>query len=175
MNRLGFIIALIAVMFTVRVSEACAGEPIYIVNGREYSGEEMKRIDPAQIVRSEQLPVDEALIARYGQRASDGVIVVTLKYDTPPSFPADPVSFNHYIEQQVDWGEDEMPARVIYRYVIRRDGTAELTDLIESTDNRLRGRVVRAVRKAPKWIPAKCNGEAVEVEQVLNIRLPHRR
>ena len=63
MNRLGFIIVLIAVMYMVRVSEACAGEPIYIVNGREYSGEEMKRIDPAQIVRSEQLPVDEALIA----------------------------------------------------------------------------------------------------------------
>ncbi len=55
---------------------------------------------------------------------------------------------------------------------MRRDGTAELTELIESTDSRLRTKVVRAVRKAPKWQPALSGGKPVEVEQVLKIQLP---
>lgn len=152
---------------------AAASSPLYIVNGCECDAEQMRRIDPSHIVSSEQLPVSDELIARYGQRAADGVIVVTLRYDTPPVFDAGGKSFREWVEDNVEWAEDDPAARVIYRYVVRCDGTVELTELIESTDNRLRTKVVRAVRKAPAWTPAMSGGEPVEVEQVLKIQLPH--
>ena len=56
--------------------------------------------------------------------------------------------------------------------MVGTDGRARLTELIESTDNRLRQRVARAVKRAPSWAPAEREGRAVEVEQVLLIELP---
>ena len=111
-------------------------------------------------------------MARYGERAADGVIVVTLKHDTEPQFSVDSLSFREWVEREVAWGDDEPAARVVYRYVVGTDGRAQLTELIESTDNRLRQRVVRAVKRAPLWTPAEREGRAVEVEQVLIIELP---
>lgn len=162
----------LTILLSLTAYAAAASSPMYIINGRECDAEQMRRIDPSHIVSSEQLPVSDELIARYGQRAADGVIVVTLKYDTPPVFDADGKSFREWVEDNVEWEDDDPAASVIYKYVVRCDGTAELTELIESTDSRLRTKVVRAVRKAPKWQPALSGGKPVEVEQVLKVRLP---
>lgn len=149
-----------------------ASAQLYIVNGEEYSAEQMRRIDPERVEHSEQVAVSDSIMARFGERAADGVIVVTLKHDTEPQFSADSLSFREWVEREVAWGDDEPAARVVYRYVVGVDGRARLTELIESTDNRLRQRVVRAVKRAPLWIPAEREGEVVEVEQVLVIELP---
>lgn len=149
-----------------------ASAQLYIVNGEEYSAEQMRRIDPERVESSEQVAVSDSIMARYGERAADGVIVVTLKHDTEPQFSADSLSFREWVEREVAWDDNEPAARVVYRYVVGVDGRARLTELIESTDNRLRQRVVRAVKRAPLWIPAEREGEVVEVEQVLVIELP---
>lgn len=163
----------LTILLSLTACAAAASSPLYIVNGRECDAEQMRRIDPSHIVSSEQLPVSDELIARYGQRAADGVIVVTLRYDTPPVFDAGGKSFREWVEDNVEWEDDDPAASVIYKYMVRRDGTVELTELIESTDSRLRTKVVRAVRKAPKWQPALSGGQPVEVEQVLKVQLPH--
>ena len=54
---------------------AAAQKPLYIVNGRET--EEIASIPPEDIERVETLPADEETIARYGLRASNGVLLVT--------------------------------------------------------------------------------------------------
>ena len=59
---------------------AAAQKPLYIVNGRET--EEIASIPPEDIERVETLPADEETIARYGLRASNGVLLVTLRYDS---------------------------------------------------------------------------------------------
>lgn len=153
-------------------ASATASAQLYIVNGEEYSAEEMRRIDPERIELSERISVNDSIMAIYGARAADGVIVVTLKHDTEPQFSVDSLSFREWVEREVEWGDDEPAAMVVYRYVVGTDGRARLTELIESTDNRLRQRVVRAVKRAPLWTPAEREGRAVEVEQVLRIELP---
>lgn len=158
----------LAGLFTV----CSASAQLYIVNGEEYSAEQMRRIDPERVEHSEQIALNDSIMARFGERAADGVIVVTLKHDTEPQFSVDSLSFREWVEREVAWGDDEPAARVIYRYVVGTDGRARLTELIESTDNRLRQRVVRAVKRAPLWVPAEREGRAVEVEQVLRIELP---
>ena len=66
-------------------------------------------------------------------------------------------------------------ARVVYRFKVQCDGSVVLTDLLESTDGRLRRKVVKAVEEAPRWSPATKDGRPVETEHVLRVQLPEGR
>ena len=66
---------------------AAAQKPLYIVNGVET--EEIASIPPEDIDNVESLPADEETIARYGEKASHGVILITLRYDEPAVFMGD--------------------------------------------------------------------------------------
>ena len=135
-------------------------QPLYIVNGKETS--EIRSIPPEDIENVEMLPADEETIARYGQRAAHA------------SFPADS-AFGSYIARQVRWDESEPTARVVLRYKITPDGETIVQQELESTDNRLKRRVLKAVAEAPRWHPAQKNGAPVESEGVLSIQLPEGR
>lgn len=149
--------------------DAAAQEPLYLVNGREV--EEIGSIPPDDIESVEMLPADEETIARYGEKAFNGVMVVTLRYDSPARFTA-AESFDAYIASQVKWSDDETAARVVLRYTVNADGRAEVNAELESTDSRLRRRVLKAVEEAPLWEPATKNGAPVASEGVLRIQLP---
>lgn len=68
--------------------------------------------------------------------------------------------------------DDETAARVVLRYTVNTDGRAEVSAELESTDSRLRRRVLKAVEEAPLWEPATKNGAPVASEGVLRIQLP---
>jgi outer membrane receptor for ferrienterochelin and colicin len=51
---------------------------LIIVDGKEVSAEKMRRIDPKTIDRIEVLK-DEDAIKRYGEKAKEGVILITTK------------------------------------------------------------------------------------------------
>ena len=112
------------------------------------------RPQPLYIENVEMLPADEETIARYGQRAAHGVMLITLRYDRPASFPADS-AFGSYIARQVRWDESEPTARVVLRYKITPDGETVVQQELESTDNRLKRRVLKAVAEAPRRSKAK--------------------
>lgn len=150
---------------------AQAQRPMYIVNGTPM--EEIAHIPPANIERIETLPADEESIARYGEQASNGVILVTLRYDEPARFEAEGIaSFGEYIARRVKWDASEPAARVILRYTITTEGKTVVETVLESTDNRLRRRVLKAVESAPDWQPARKEGTPVATEGVLRIQLP---
>lgn len=79
------------------------------------------------------------------------------------------------IARQVRWDESEPTARVVLRYKITPDGETIVQQELESTDNRLKRRVLKAVAEAPRWHPAQKNGAPVESEGVLSIQLPEGR
>ncbi len=146
-----------------------AQQPLYIVNGVER--EEISTIPPADILHTEMLPVDEETIARYGEKAFDGVMLITLRYDQPAVFPAGE-SFNKYIAKSVKWEADEPAARVVLRYTVTPEGRTVVGAELESTDSRLKRRVVKAVAEAPSWTPAMKEGAPVASEGVLHVQLP---
>ena len=81
-------------MMSLTVSSAQS--PLYIVGGKAI--ESIDHIPQSDIESIETLPADEETIARYGERASNGVIVVHLRYDTPARFEAEGCdSFADYI------------------------------------------------------------------------------
>lgn len=148
--------------------------PIYIVNGARMSEEDVKEIDPADIVSNELLPADEQTVAEYGEQAANGVIILTLRYDTPARFEAEgaPTSFSRYIADRVKWDETDPVARVIISFAVAADGSVEVKDILEATDRRLLRRIQKALDEAPKWIPALKDGEGVATDHVLRITLP---
>lgn len=152
---------------------AWAQQPLYIVNGEVQSN--ISEIDPDIIERVEELPADEETIARYGAQASNGVVLVTLKYDEPARFTADTLSFGNYVKNRVKWEETDPTARVVLRYQIAKDGSLTILETLHSTDNRLKRRVEKVVEESPRWEPARKAGAAVESEGVLRIQLPEGR
>ena len=149
-------------------------QPIYVVNGKVMTDDEVQAIDPEDIVDNVLLPADEESIARYGQQASNGVVVITLRYDTEAMFVVDgeEQSFSDYIASQVKWGEAEPVARVIISYTVDAEGRVCNMDTLEATDRRLERRIVKAMESAPAWQPALKDGQGVLTRKVLRVTLP---
>lgn len=164
---------LFGVLFSaVTYAAAPKPTPLYIVNGE--ITDDIRSIPPEDIERVEMLPADEETIARYGQRATHGVMLITLRYDEPATFQAD-TTFGSYIARQVRWDDDEPVARVVLRYTITPEGNIRIDEMLESTDNRLKRRVLKAVEEAPRWQPALKNGLPIASEGILSIQLPEGR
>ena len=139
------LILLFTLIFT-GIFSAAAQDPIYVVNGQVVS--DIRNIPPGDIESTEMLPADEQTIARYGTEASNGVILITLRYDTPARFPEADGSFNDYISKQTDWDDSLPAARVVLRYKITTDGRTVPTDELEATDRRSAAPCDRRRRKS---------------------------
>ena len=151
--------------------------PIYIVNGERMSEEDVKEIDPADIVSNTLLPADERTVAEYGDQAANGVIVIVLRYDTPARFEVDgrPAGYSDYIAGRVKWDDTDPVARVIVSFTVGPDGSVAVKDVLEVTDKRLGRRILKAMEEAPRWTPALKQGEGVATDHVLRITLPRGR
>ena len=152
-------------------------KPLYIVNGKIMSLSEVQEISPRDIISEKMLPADEQTIAKYGAEASNGVVVIALRYDTPARFEIDGCEqrYSAYVAQQVKWGEFDPVARVIVAFKVNADGSVSLRDVLESSDKRLQRRVEKVLASSPRWIPAKREGKGVDTDHVLRITLPEGR
>ena len=143
--------------------------PLYIVNGVEM--ESVRHIPEENIEHIETLPADEQTIARYGDKARNGVVIIALCYDREAQFDGGR-DFDDYIAEQVHWPAHHPAARVVVRYTVESDGSIRLGSVLQATNRRLYKRVVAAVEKAPKWSAATKSGTPVASEHVLRIQLP---
>ena len=150
-------------------------QPLCIVNGRTVDASLLRDVPPEDILSTEVLPADEQTVARYGKQANYGVLLISLRYDTPARFAADTLGFSSYVASQVEWGETERVARYVVRFTVQEDGSVAVGEELESTDPRLRRKVLRAVGKAPLWQPAMKDGSPVASGHVLRIQLPEGR
>lgn len=152
--------------------------PLYIVNGEPMSEEQVKDIDPSDIVSNTLLPADEHTIAEYGEAANNGVVVIVLRYDTPPRFEVggEQTGYSRYVGRMVKWNAESDPvARVIIAFRVEADGSVTVRDVLEATDKRLCRRVLKAMEETPRWQPALKDGDGVATDHVLRITLPEGR
>ena len=148
---------------------AWAQKPLYIVNGVEM--ESVRHIPEANIEHIDQLEANETTVAKYGERANNGVIVITLRYDREAEFTGGkPLS--DYVGERVKWPENYGVARFVARYTVLSDGSFRIGTVLESTDHQLRKRVMKVLQTLPKWQPATKQGKAVESDYVLAVQLP---
>ena len=149
MKRLLFMV-LLALLCSIATAEH-NHTPLYIVNGEGRS--------------------DVSDIAKYGEQANNGVILVTLCYDVAAVFPP-AESFSAYIASQVKWRDSDPAARFVMRFTIEADGTLTEGNILQSTDKQFARRVLAAVKAAPKWRAATKQGKAVSSEHLLIVQLP---
>ena len=159
--------SVVAQVFTHRL-------PIYIVNGERMTEDEVRATDPEDIVSNELLPADEATIEKYGQDAANGVIVITLRFDTEARFEVEgeETNFSAYIARQIKWSEMDPIAQVVMTLEVGADGVAREKEVLESSDRRLLKRIRSALSEAPRWVPARKDGEGIATEHILRITLP---
>ena len=177
MIKLRFIILCLLALMGIEKASAQIFEtrlPIYIVNGVRMSEEEVKAIHPADIVSNELLTVDEAVIEKYGHDAANGVVVITLRYDTPARFEieGEVTKYSAYIADRVKWDETDPVARIIISFKVKADGSVAEFDILEATDKRLLRRIEKAMAEAPRWQPALKDGKGVETTHLLKVTLP---
>lgn len=163
-----------AVAQSVEDSQQERRMPLYIVNGKRMSYADAKEISPRNILSEKMLPADEQTIEKYGTEASNGVVLITLRYDTPARFELDGKEqrYSSYIAQQVKWEDSDPVARVVIAFRVNADGSVSEREVLEASDKRLLRRVQKAMAEAPKWIPAMREGKGVETDHVLRITLP---
>lgn len=169
---------LFAGLFLLSTSDATAQSrkrlPLYIVNGERMSEEQVKGIHPKDIEDNHLLPADEQTIERYGHEAANGVVVITLRYDTPARFEIDgqTTNYSNYIADRVKWDDTDPVARIIISFKVKSDGTVSDNDVLEATDKRLLRRIEKAMAEAPRWRPALKDGKGVETTHLLKVTLP---
>ncbi len=148
--------------------------PIYIVNGERMSEEQVRAIEPEDIVSNTMLPADEHTIEKYGPEASNGVILISLRYDEAARFEVDgqQANFSNYIAQQIKWGEMEAVAQVVMRVSVNGEGVVSEKELLDSSDRRLLKRVRDAIENAPRWVPAKKDGKGIETQHLVRVIVP---
>lgn len=148
-----------------------AQQPLYVVNGEVV--ESIEEIPHDDIESIDVLPADEETIAKWGIEASEGVIVVRLKYDTPATFYAEEIdNFTTYLAKHIEWNDNQPAERASLRLCINEDGTAEIVEVLDTTSRQFLKRVEKAIESAPRWQPAMRDGKAIESLQLVNIQLP---
>lgn len=174
-KRLLLILILVGLVAMAQAQVFVHRMPLYIVNGERMSEAQVKAIDPDDIVSNVLLPADEATVEKYGQEASNGVVVISLRYDTPARFEygGEVVRFADYIAGRVKWSYPANPvARVVLRLTISAEGEVSESELIDATDKRLLKRVRGVLAQAPRWVPAMKDGKGIEDDYILRLTLP---
>jgi hypothetical protein len=162
---------LLTLLTLLCASTLWAQQPLYVVNGRVV--ETLEGIQQSDIESIDVLPADEDTIAEWGLGASEGVIIVRLKFDTPATFSAEGVNnFTAYLAKHIKWNESMPAERVSLRLRITEDGTAEVVEVLDTTSRQFLKRVTKAIASAPRWQPAMRDGKAIATLQLANIQLP---
>lgn len=151
--------------------EAYAYKPLYVVNGTVVDS--IEHIPHENIERIDNLPANEDTIAEWGLEASEGVILVTLRYDTEARFSYDTYNnFTDYLTSAVRWDDTMSAERVSLRIVVESSGKATISEVIASSSKQFLRRVTKAVDEAPLWTPAERSGTPVESLHLVNLQLP---
>lgn len=144
---------------------------MYVVNGSIV--ESIEHIAQEDIERIDVLPADEETVAKWGVEASEGVILVTLRYDTPAHFKYESFdNFTTYLAKSVRWSDKQPAERVSLRIKVDGEGRVTIDKILQATSRQFLRRVEQAIAQAPRWQPALRDGRSVESTHLVNLLLP---
>lgn len=93
--------------------------------------------------------------------------------EVPPSFPGGERELMKWLQENITYpviaAEQGIQGRVILRFVVGPDGSVGSVEVQRSLDPSCDKEALRVVKKMPKWIPGKQNGNAVYVYYTLPV------
>jgi len=153
-------------------------KPMIVLDGKPFTGE-INSIDPTTIDRVEVLK-DEASIAGYGDKAKDGVIVITTKkkgapeedalfviVEEMPQYNGGNAALNKYLSKAT--AGTKVKGSVLVQFTVKKTGAIESAKVISSSNSELDKKALEIINAMPKWIPGKQRGKAVDVMASLNV------
>ncbi len=132
---------------------------------------------------------DSALIARYGEKARNGVIAIHTRttalafVDTPPTYPGGSTAFARDFQKTFVWPAEALPAakagdvvdRVVLSFVVETNGTLTNIKVLKEAGKGTGREAVRTLRALSKWSPGVSRDKGtVRVEMTLPITLATR-
>jgi hypothetical protein len=160
--------------------------PVYYVDGKEISQNEMKKINPNKI-ESISILTGESAKKIYGKKGKNGIIQIKMKpfnvkpvtgiqQDTIPgkvftkveneaSFPGGQSTWLKYITRQIQASIDTFTnvdyGTCVVRFIVNTDGSVSDVKATTMQGTKLAQIAVKAIKEGPKWIPASQNGHTV--------------
>jgi len=94
--------------------------------------------------------------------------------EQPPTFPGGEAALYKFIGDNLRYPtvaqENGVEGRVIIQFVVQKDGSIGQAKVARSVDPDLDKEALRVVKKLPKFVPGKMNGQAVNVWYTLPVR-----
>ena len=93
--------------------------------------------------------------------------------DQDPSFPGGDVACMKWLTNNINYPKEAMEkgieGRVIVRFVVTKNGKITNADVVRPVDLLLETEALRVIRSMPDWVPAKRNGQNVDLQFTLPI------
>jgi len=178
-------------IITVRSKEDNTKNPLFILDGKEITREEMEKLNP-EAIKSISVLKDASAIEKYGNKASNGVVEIYLKQEQEikpiskdqkkpvfmvveemPEFPGKEEGLMKYLMDNIKYPETAqnkgIQGNVIVQFVI--DETGKITEpiVLKGVDPILDEEAIRVITAMPNWQPGKQRGQNVRVSYTLPI------
>ena len=135
---------------------------------------------------------DEQATNIYGEKGKNGVVLITtkkaaqankqqpaqeeayIKVESMPTFQGGDLNgYRNWVQSQLlypaEAKEKGIKGRVIFSFVVEKDGSVSNFDALQAPDKILVDEVERVFKLTPKWEPGKQNGKAVRVKYTVPI------
>ena len=175
----------------IKIFTSLESVPLFILRQvwgeeKEITREELENIEPHRIDNMEILK-DKSAIEKYGEKAADGVVIITLKRpqeldeivvvsykneeedaqfylvepDTMPSFQGEGMQgFSMWLNKRIVRPKGcNHVGRMLVSFVVDTDGAVKDVKVLEGICEELDGHIVSLVKQSPDWEPATVNGK----------------
>lgn len=119
---------------------------------------------------SSNIVAPESSIITYSDQNSDDLIYDKSVVEIKPEFPGGQEKLNLFINQNYSLTNPIASKGKIYvTFIIEKDGTLTDIKLLRDFGHGSGDEVIKILKKAPKWIPAKQNGKNLRVKNAIMI------
>ncbi|HRQ49314.1 MAG TPA: N-acetylmuramoyl-L-alanine amidase, partial [Agriterribacter sp.] len=155
---------------------------LYFIDGIEFSKSGLEKINPNDI-ESINVIRDKSAVDKYGARAKNGVIEITLKNNTAPKvqdgdkifqkveteakFPGGEAAWQKYISSSIKDVIDSLQTEnkagtCVVQFIVDTEGNLSEVQPLTMQGTLFARTVTDAIKNGPKWIPAMQNGHKVK-------------
>lgn len=180
-----YIIALVALC---AATIATAQQPLYVIDGRAATPEEIEKIISTNI-ESMTVINDEEAKAAYAHMGNteNGVVLIYTRKESdndevwlsaevmPKFMGGDASSFQLWVMKNIKYPaeaiEKGIEGQVNVMFIVGKDGKVDTKRLmfLDQCDNILHQEVIRVLETAPAWTPAVQKGEIVEIKLMIPV------
>lgn len=149
--------------------------PLIVIDGVISENQTLDNIDPESI-HSVAVYKNSSRIEKYGDQAKDGVIEITLKpkVEVQPEFPGGKTAMQSFINETMKYPADAVEkgiiGQVFVKFVIEKDGSITNAKISRGVHPSLDKEAIRIVESMPNWIPARKDGENVDVDYEIPVK-----